>query len=111
MKINGNAIKVGNIVEHQGKLWRAVKTMHTHFPDGRGLVLKRFRESKALTIRREAYPVRSARDSNQLTRACAVGIRQVDVRAVCKGELLSISRPDGGVPDSVAGHHPAPGTA
>ena len=29
MKINGNAIKVGNIVEHQGKLWRAVKTMHT----------------------------------------------------------------------------------
>src|ERR1043166_4436137 len=29
MKINGNAIKVGNIVEHQGRLWRAVKTMHT----------------------------------------------------------------------------------
>lgn len=29
MKINGNAIKPGNIIEHQGKLWRAVKTMHT----------------------------------------------------------------------------------
>ena len=29
MKINGNAIKIGNIIEHQGKLWRAVKTMHT----------------------------------------------------------------------------------
>ena len=29
MKINGNSIKVGNIVEHQGRLWRAVKTQHT----------------------------------------------------------------------------------
>ncbi|HVZ02984.1 MAG TPA: elongation factor P [Dongiaceae bacterium] len=29
MKINGNAIKIGNIIEHQGRLWRAVKTMHT----------------------------------------------------------------------------------
>jgi elongation factor P len=29
MKINGNAIKIGNIIEHQGKLWRAVKTQHT----------------------------------------------------------------------------------
>jgi elongation factor P len=29
MKINGNSIKPGNIIEHQGKLWRAVKTMHT----------------------------------------------------------------------------------
>lgn len=29
MKINGNAIKPGNIIEHQGRLWRAVKTQHT----------------------------------------------------------------------------------
>src|SRR3954464_15790849 len=29
MKINSNSIKPGNIIEHQGKLWRAVKTMHT----------------------------------------------------------------------------------
>lgn len=28
MKINGNEIKPGNIVEHKGRLWRAVKTDH-----------------------------------------------------------------------------------
>jgi elongation factor P len=29
MKINGNAIRAGMIIEHQGRLWRAVKTQHT----------------------------------------------------------------------------------
>jgi len=29
MKINGNAIKVGNVIEHKGRLWVAVKTQHT----------------------------------------------------------------------------------
>jgi elongation factor P len=28
MKIDGNAIRPGNIIEHQGRLWRAVKTQH-----------------------------------------------------------------------------------
>jgi len=28
MKINGNAIRPGNIIEHQSRLWRAVKTQH-----------------------------------------------------------------------------------
>lgn len=29
MKINGNAIRPGNIIEHNGELWSAVKTQHT----------------------------------------------------------------------------------
>ena len=29
MKINGNAIRPGNVVEHKGRLWRAVKIQHT----------------------------------------------------------------------------------
>ncbi len=29
MKINGNSIRPGNIIEHQGGLWRAVKIQHT----------------------------------------------------------------------------------
>lgn len=29
MKINGNAIRVGNVIEHNGRLWVAVKTQHT----------------------------------------------------------------------------------
>ena len=28
MKIDGNAIRPGNIIEHQGRLWRAIKTQH-----------------------------------------------------------------------------------
>jgi elongation factor P len=29
MKINGNAIRPGNIIEHKGELWSAVKIQHT----------------------------------------------------------------------------------
>ncbi len=29
MKINGNAIRPGMVIGHQGRLWRAVKTQHT----------------------------------------------------------------------------------
>ncbi len=29
MKIGGNTIKPGNVIEHKGGLWRAVKTQHT----------------------------------------------------------------------------------
>lgn len=29
MKINGNAIKSGMVIEHKGSLWRAIKTTHT----------------------------------------------------------------------------------
>jgi elongation factor P len=28
MKIAGNEIRIGNVIEHQGRLWRAVKTQH-----------------------------------------------------------------------------------
>ena len=29
MKINGNEIRIGNVIEHQGKLWVVVKKQHT----------------------------------------------------------------------------------
>lgn len=29
MKIEGNQIKIGNIIQHKGKLWKATKTQHT----------------------------------------------------------------------------------
>lgn len=29
MKISGNAVRPGMVIEHQGRLWRAVKIMHT----------------------------------------------------------------------------------
>jgi elongation factor P len=30
MKITGNSIKVGYVLDYEGKLWRAMKTQHTH---------------------------------------------------------------------------------
>ena len=29
MKIDGNQIKIGNIIEHKGKLWKTIKIQHT----------------------------------------------------------------------------------
>ena len=29
MKINGNAVRPGNVIEHQDRLWRATKIQHT----------------------------------------------------------------------------------
>ena len=29
MKINGNAVRPGNVIEHKGRLWRAAKIQHT----------------------------------------------------------------------------------
>ena len=29
MKINGNSIRIGNVIEHEGRLWRAMKAQHT----------------------------------------------------------------------------------
>tara|TARA_B100000029_G_scaffold314045_1_gene306493 strand:+ start:405 stop:977 length:573 start_codon:yes stop_codon:yes gene_type:complete len=29
MKIDGNEIKIGNIIEHKNKLWKVIKTQHT----------------------------------------------------------------------------------
>ena len=28
MKLNGNAVKPGNVIEHNGRLWTAVKVSH-----------------------------------------------------------------------------------
>ena len=28
MKLNGNAVKPGNVIEHKGRLWTAVKVSH-----------------------------------------------------------------------------------
>ena len=72
-----------------------------HLPDRRGIVLECFSEPKACAIGREAYPVRGARKGNQLPRSAAIRVGQVDVRSFCKGELLAVSLPDGGVSNNI----------
>ena len=40
MRINGNAIRPGNIIEHNGRLWRVAKIQHTQ-PGKGGAFLQR----------------------------------------------------------------------
>ena len=54
MKINGNAIKQGNVIEHKGSLWVAVKT--SHVKPGKGgafaqVELKNLRDNTKLNER------------------------------------------------------------
>ena len=54
MRINGNAIKIGNVIEHKGSLWRAVKTEHTQPGKGGAYLqveLKNLRDGSKLNER------------------------------------------------------------
>ena len=54
MKINGNAIRPGNVIEHKGRLWRAVKIQHTQPGKGGAYLqveLKGIRDSTKLNER------------------------------------------------------------
>ena len=65
MRVNANSIRVGNVIEHQGKLWRVAKTAHTMPGKGGAFVQmelkelqsgtklnERFRSSEDLTVAR-----------------------------------------------------------
>jgi elongation factor P len=54
MKINGNAIRPGNVIEHKGRLWVAVKIQHTQPGKGGAYLqveLKNLRDSTKLNER------------------------------------------------------------
>lgn len=54
MKIDGNAIRPGNVIEHQGRLWRAVKVQHVKPGKGGAFMqveLKDIREGTKLNER------------------------------------------------------------
>jgi len=54
MKVNGNAVKPGYIIEHNGGLWRAVKTEHTQPGKGGAYLqveLKNIRDGSKLNER------------------------------------------------------------
>ena len=54
MKINGNAIRPGNVIEHKGGLWRAVKIQHTQPGKGGAYLqveLKNLRDGSKLNER------------------------------------------------------------
>lgn len=64
MKIDGNNIRPGNVIEHKGGLWRAVKTQHTQPGKGGAYLqveLKNLRDGSKLNER--------FRSSEKVTRA------------------------------------------
>jgi elongation factor P len=75
MKINGNSIKPGNIIEHQGRLWRAVKTQHTQPGKGGAYLqveLKDIRDGTKLNERfRSSETVEKVRLDEHPTSSCS----------------------------------------
>ncbi len=103
MKINGNAIRPGNIIEHQGRLWRAVRIMHTQ-PGKGGAYLQvelkdirdgtklneRFRSSESVErVRLDEKPYQFLfRDGEQVTLMDNESFEQIALPAEMIGETL-----------------------
>lgn len=60
MKQNANSIRVGNVIEHQNKLWRVTKTMHTMPGKGGAFVQMELKDAKTGTKMNERF--RSSED-------------------------------------------------
>lgn len=101
MRIKGNAIKPGNIIEHQGKLWLAVKTQHTMPGKGGAFLqveLRNLRDGSKLNERfRSAEDVERVRldqkeyqylygDDDKLTLMDTVTFDQIEVNRTLVGE-------------------------
>ena len=55
MKINGNAIRPGMVIEHQGRLWRAVKIQHTQPGKGGAYLQVELRDLRSGTKLNERF--------------------------------------------------------
>ena len=64
MKIDGNAIRVGMVIEHKGGLWRAVKTQHTQPGKGGAYLQVELKEVRTGTKLNERF-----RSSEKVERA------------------------------------------
>ena len=53
MKINGNTIRTGNIIEHQGRLWRATKVHIVQMGNWRSFLQVELRDSEPILRGRE----------------------------------------------------------
>lgn len=55
MKINGNAIRPGNVIEHKDRLWRAVKIQHTQPGKGGAYLQVELRDIRSGTKLNERF--------------------------------------------------------
>ena len=90
MKINGNAIRPGNVIEHKNRLWRAVKIQHTQPGKGGAYLQVELKDIRDGTKLNERF--RASEDFNQV-------IRELDkrdhVHLVPLDDIYQKSSPDG----------------
>jgi elongation factor P len=55
MKVNANEVRQGNIIEHQGKLWRAVKVHHVQMGNWRSYLQMELKDIKSGTKLNERF--------------------------------------------------------
>lgn len=55
MKVNGNSIRPGNVIEHKGRLWRAVKIQHTQPGKGGAYLQVELRDIRSGTKLNERF--------------------------------------------------------
>lgn len=60
MKVNANSVRVGNVLDYQGKLWRVAKTQHTMPGKGGAFIQMELKELQSGTKLNERF--RSAED-------------------------------------------------
>lgn len=65
MKINGNAIRPGNVIEHQGRLWLAVRIQHTQPGKGGAYLQVELKDIRSGTKLNERF--RSSEDVERVT--------------------------------------------
>jgi elongation factor P len=66
MKINGNELRQGNVIEHQGRLWRAVKVQHVSMGNWRSFLQVELRELRDGTKLNERFRPSDALERAQL---------------------------------------------
>jgi elongation factor P len=72
MKINGNAVRPGMVIEHQGRLWRAVKIQHTQPGKGGAYLQVELKDIRDGTKLNERF--RSSEDVERVARVGAAAL-------------------------------------
>ena len=76
MKLNGNAVKPGNVIEHNGRLWTAVKVSHVKPGKGGAFAQIELRDIRDGTKLND--------DFDHLKRSSALFSMKMNVHFICR---------------------------
>ena len=55
MKVNGNTLRVGNVIDHKGRLWVVTKTQHTQPGKGGAFLQEELKVHNVRTKRNDRF--------------------------------------------------------